>query len=147
MIEFISSLKNPKVTLWKSLKERKGRRESGCFLVEGRKMTEEALASAFPVEAVLVDMVLENINTHKYFHIITTKPAEIEAYITGTLKRGATELHGEGAYTHEGRTVLLTVMKRHEAVLLRRYVKRVDPHAFVLIINTGEIVGKGFLSN
>lgn len=55
MIEFISSLKNPKVTLWKSLKERKGRRESGCFLVEGRKMTEEALASAFPVEAVLVD--------------------------------------------------------------------------------------------
>ena len=42
------------------------------------------------------------------------------------------------------RTVLLTVMKRHEAVLLRRYVKRVDPHAFVLIINTGEIVGKGF---
>ena len=55
MTEFISSLKNPKVALWKSLKERKGRRESGCFLVEGRKMTEEALASAFPVEAVLVD--------------------------------------------------------------------------------------------
>ncbi len=96
------------------------------------------------MKSLLVDMVLENINTHKYFHIITTKPEEIEAYITGTLKRGATELHGEGAYTHEGRTILLTVMKRHEAVMLRRYVKQVDPHAFVLIINTGEIVGKGF---
>lgn len=96
------------------------------------------------MKSLLVDMVLENINTHKYFHIITTKPEEIEKFITGTLGRGATELHGEGAYTHEGRTVLLTVMKRHEAVLLRRYVKQVDPSAFVLIINTGEIVGKGF---
>ena len=55
MTEHITSLKNPKVTIWKSLKDRKGRKETGCFLVEGRKMVEEALASAFPVEAVLVD--------------------------------------------------------------------------------------------
>lgn len=107
--------------------------ETGLFSILGLVM-----------KSLLVDMVLENINTHKYFHIITTKPEEIEQYITHTLKRGATELHGEGAYTHEGRTVVLTVMKRHEAVLLRKYVKQVDPTAFVLIINTGEIVGKGF---
>ena len=55
MLEHITSLKNPKVTTWKSLKDRKGRKETGCFLVEGRKMVEEAIASAFPVEAVLVD--------------------------------------------------------------------------------------------
>lgn len=107
--------------------------ETGLFSILGLVM-----------KSLLVDMVLENINTHKYFHIITTKPEEIEEYITGTLKRGATELHGEGAYTHEGRTVVLTVMKRREAVMLRKYVKLVDPAAFVLIINTGEIVGKGF---
>ena len=53
-MEHITSLKNPKVTAWKALKDRKGRRESGCFLVEGRKMVEEALASAFDVETVLV---------------------------------------------------------------------------------------------
>ena len=55
MMEHITSLKNAKVTTWKSLKDRKGRKETGCFLVEGRKMVEEALVSAFPVEAVLVD--------------------------------------------------------------------------------------------
>lgn len=54
-MEILSSLKNPRVMLWRSLKERKGRRESGCFLVEGAKMVQEALASGFPVEAVLVD--------------------------------------------------------------------------------------------
>ena len=43
-MERITSLKNPKVQGWKALKERKGRRESGCFLVEGFKMVEEALA-------------------------------------------------------------------------------------------------------
>ena len=96
------------------------------------------------IKSLLVDMVLENINTHKYFHIITTKPQEIEAYITGTLRRGATELHGEGVYTHEDRTVVMTVMSRREAVLLRRHVRSIDPQAFVLIMNTGEIVGKGF---
>ena len=52
-MERITSLKNPKVQGWKALKERKGRRESGCFLVEGFKMVEEALTSAFTVEAVL----------------------------------------------------------------------------------------------
>ncbi|MDO4837638.1 MAG: YitT family protein [Clostridia bacterium] len=96
------------------------------------------------IKSVLVDMVLENINTHKCFHIITTKPEKIVEFITVALKRGATELHGEGAYTHEGRTVLLTVVNRREAVLLRREVKRIDPGAFLLITNTGEIIGKGF---
>ncbi len=107
--------------------------ETGLFSVLGLVM-----------KSLLVDMVLENINTHKYFHIITTRPAEIETYITQTLKRGATELRGEGAYTHEGRTVLMTVMSRREAILLRRFVRQTDPAAFVLIMNTGEIIGKGF---
>ena len=54
MTEHITSLKNPKVTTWKSLKDRKGRKETGCFLVEGRKMVEEAAASDFPLTAVLM---------------------------------------------------------------------------------------------
>lgn len=54
-MELITSLKNPRVQTWKALKDRKGRRETGCFLVEGRKSVEEALASGFEVEAVMVD--------------------------------------------------------------------------------------------
>ncbi len=54
MTERITSLKNPKVQTWKSLKDRKGRKETGCFLVEGRKMVEEALRSGFTVTALLL---------------------------------------------------------------------------------------------
>ena len=54
-METITSTKNPRVLRWRSLSERKGRRAEGCFLAEGRKMVSEALASGFPVEAVLLD--------------------------------------------------------------------------------------------
>ena len=53
-MEVLRSLKNPKVQLWRALKDRKARKASGLFLAEGRKMCEEALASSFPIEAVLI---------------------------------------------------------------------------------------------
>ena len=96
------------------------------------------------MKSLLVDMVLENIHTHKCFHIITAQPGKIEQFITSELHRGATRVHGEGVYTHEGREVLLTVVNRRQAIQLRNYVKAEDPGAFLLITNTSEIIGKGF---
>jgi len=107
--------------------------ETGLFCVTG-----------LVIKCVLVDMVLENIKIHKCFHIITSHPEPIVDYITNVMHRGATELHGEGAYTHEGKTILLTVVNRREALQLRRFIKTVEPGAFLLITNTGEIIGKGF---
>ncbi len=53
-MDFITSARNPKVLFWRSLKDRKAREASGCFLVEGVRMVREALASSFPVDIVLV---------------------------------------------------------------------------------------------
>ena len=96
------------------------------------------------VKALLIDLVLENIKINKCFHIITSSPEPILHYIVENMHRGATILHGEGAYTHENRTVLLTVVNRTQAVRLRSFAKEVDPRCFILITNTGEIIGKGF---
>ncbi len=96
------------------------------------------------IKAVLIDMVLENIKIHKCFQIITTTPEPIVEFIVKALNRGATKLDGEGAYTHEDKTVILTVVTRSQAVRLRRFVKEIDPYCFILITNTGEIIGKGF---
>ena len=95
-------------------------------------------------KALVVDLVLENIKVNKCFHIITATPEPILRYIVDKLHRGATVLNGEGAYTHENRTVLLTVVDRSQAVHLRKFAKEMDPHCFILITNTGEIIGKGF---
>ena len=107
--------------------------ETGMFSVLG-----------LALKAVIVDMVLENIKVHKAFQIITSKPDEIIDFITGELKRGATRIEGEGAYTHEDKTIILTVVNRMQAVKLRQHAKLVDAQCFILITNTTEIIGKGF---
>ena len=96
------------------------------------------------LKSVIVDMVLENIKVHKCFQIITSKADAIVGYIVDELGRGATELSGEGAYTHENKTIILTVVNRSQAIHLRKYAKSVDPSCFILITNTSEIIGKGF---
>jgi len=96
------------------------------------------------LKSVIVDMVLENIKVHKAFQIITDKRDEMIGFITKELGRGATEMHGEGAFTHENKTVILTVVNRYQAIKLRQFARQVDPHCFILITNTTEIIGKGF---
>lgn len=107
--------------------------ETGLFSVLGLML-----------KSVIVDMVLENIKVHKAFQIITSKPDEMITFITDELKRGATKIDGEGAFTHENKTVILTVVNRYQAVRLRQYARSVDQHCFILITNTTEIIGKGF---
>ncbi len=107
--------------------------ETGLFSILGLIM-----------RTVMVDMVLENIKVHKYFQIITSKPKIISNFIVTELHRGATELQGEGAFSHEDKTIIMTVITRGQAVKLRAFAKKVDPHCFILITNTSEIIGKGF---
>ena len=54
-MEEITSLKNPRIALWRGLKQTKTRRETGLFVVEGDKSVLEALESGFEAEAVLLD--------------------------------------------------------------------------------------------
>ena len=96
------------------------------------------------IKSLFVDVVTDNLKIRKCFQIITSHPEPIEEFITRSLHRGATQLHGEGVYTHEGKTVLLTVVSRHEAVLLRNYVRMQDPQAFQIITSSTEIIGNGF---
>jgi len=96
------------------------------------------------IKALFVDLVMDNLQVKKCFQIITSDPDPIEVYITKTLHRGATQLHGEGVYTHEGKTVLMTVVSRHEAVRLRNFIRQSDPGAFMIITSSTEIIGNGF---
>lgn len=95
----------------------------------------------------VVDDILDSINMCKAFTIITTKPKEIEEYITKELHHGATHYRASGAYTGEDKTVIVTVCHRMEALRLRKAVKDIDRHSFIIITKTSEIMGKGFRDN
>ena len=95
----------------------------------------------------IIDDIIDSINLCKSFTIITTKPDEINRFITEDLVHSATVYKAEGAYTHEGRTVVMTVCRRSEAIRLRKAVNQIDPHAFIIITKTSEIMGRGFRDN
>ena len=95
-------------------------------------------------KSLVIDSVIENINLCKYFTIVCDHPEPICDYIQNTLKRGATVYEAEGAYAHTQKSVILTVLKRRQAVLLRNYIRSIEPGAFIAITNSSEIIGKGF---
>jgi len=96
-------------------------------------------------KSLAIDNVIENINLCKYFNVVCSEPQTICDFITNTLNRSATICHAEGAFTHEKKYIVMTVLKRSQAVMLRRYVKSVEPSAFIMITSTSEIIGKGFM--
>ena len=77
--------------------------------------------------------------------IITSKRDEIADYILDEHRRGVTVWKSEGAYTHEEKYVLFTVVNSYQAAVIRANAKKIDEHVFVTIINSSEKYGKGFL--
>ena len=97
------------------------------------------------LKSVVVDTVIESLNRRKSFIAVTSSPDQVCDFITHTLNRSATYWQAEGAYTHEPKWVVLTALSRSQAVALRLYLKTADPHAFILVTNSSEIFGKGFM--
>ena len=95
-------------------------------------------------KSLVVDGVIENINLCKYFTIVCNEPEPICNFITKKLNRSATIYQAEGAYQHNKRYVVMSVMKRSQAVELRNFIHATQPTAFIAITNSSEIIGKGF---
>lgn len=95
-------------------------------------------------KSLVIDNVIESINMCKYFNVVCSNPEPICDFIVHKLGRSATVCNAEGAFSHEEKQIIFTVMSRYQAVMLRQYIKQVEPGAFILISNTSEIIGKGF---
>ena len=91
-------------------------------------------------KSLVIDDVIQNLNLCKCFNIICDN-------IINTLHRSATVYHAQGAFSHNEKTVIMTTMKRSQALKLRNYIRGIEPTAFMLISNSSEIIGKGFLTN
>lgn len=99
------------------------------------------------LKSTLVDYVGDSFRTKKCFQIITDHPQPIVDFIVNTLHRGATLEEVHGAYSNAPKTMIVTVLGRTQALVLRKHVHTVDPHAFMIITASTEIVGKGFLKS
>lgn len=98
------------------------------------------------IKSFAIDNFIENFNLCKYFNIICDEPTMICDYITNTLHKSATVSKARGAFTHRNKYLIFTVMTRSQAVKLRNFIRENQPNAFMMITNSSEIIGKGFLS-
>lgn len=100
--------------------------------------------AGFLAKSFFIDSVIESLNLCKYFTIVSDNADTICNYIHKELNHSATIMSAEGSYSHEPKKVIMTVVNRDQPLKLRKFVRSVEPHAFMMITNSSEIIGKGF---
>lgn len=98
------------------------------------------------LKCTVVDSAIESLNLRKVCTIISKYPEQVEEFIINDLHRSATEQKAFGIYTKKEQKVMMTVLTRSETNRLRIHLRQIDPHAFITIVNSSEIIGKGFRS-
>jgi uncharacterized membrane-anchored protein YitT (DUF2179 family) len=92
----------------------------------------------------VIDLTLDGINYERALIIISDKHAEIKERITVSLERGGTYLHGTGMFSGQEKQIIFTVITRRELATLKAMIHLIDPHAFLTVMNTSEVMGEGF---
>lgn len=88
----------------------------------------------------MYEVILNNVNRVSVL-VITNKGEEVNRELTKQLHRGTTMWDANGGYTHDEKTVLLCVTVRGELSRLKKIVKKTDPHSFVSVISTQNVIG------
>jgi uncharacterized membrane-anchored protein YitT (DUF2179 family) len=101
------------------------------------------LVSMYLISAVL-DNVINGFDRKKMLLIVTDKEKEIIDGIHQDLKRSSTLLYGIGTYTGKQKKLVYTVVSLSQVPKAKRIVEAADPYAFMSIIDTSEVQGKGF---
>ncbi|MCY6957545.1 YitT family protein [Clostridium brassicae] len=92
----------------------------------------------------VIDIVIEGLNKCKSVIIMSSKSEKINEYIIQNLERGCTIFQAKGAYSGDEKEVLYTVVDRRQFILLKKYIKEIDPTAFITVNEAHEVLGEGF---
>ena len=76
--------------------------------------------------------------------IFTKKGTEMADAIAFDMKRGVTVIPAKGWYSKEEKNVLMVVTRKTDLNLLLRYVKTIDPDAFLSVSSVMGVYGQGF---
>lgn len=96
------------------------------------------------IESKVIDLVVDGIKNYKTVFIITEKEEEIRHAIIYDLNRGGTCFKGIGLYGGQERKMIYTTVSRSEFIRLRAGIYKIDPNAFINVLDSSEIIGNGF---
>ena len=98
------------------------------------------------IESKIIDLVVDGMKSYKTMFIITDEIDAVRDYILNDLERGGTLLVGTGLYQGNERKMIYVTLDRADMVKLKSNLHRLDPKAFVNIMESSEILGFGFKS-
>ena len=96
------------------------------------------------VKSLMIDVVLERMKMCKAILIVCDDKEPICDFVNKQLNRGATYTPCNGAYTNQPRYIIYTTLTRHEAMQLREFIHKERLNAFMSMLSTTEVFGKGF---
>ena len=98
------------------------------------------------ITSTILDKVLNGFTSKKLLLILTEKEDDIINYVIKDMNRGITALMAEGGYTRDKKRLLYVAVTTSQMISLKTKILRVDPKAFITIIDVSEVKGKGFVN-
>lgn len=96
------------------------------------------------VSGYAIDMYLSGSKQSVQAFIFTKNVDAMADAIAFDMKRGVTVLPAKGWYSKEDKQVIMVVTRKDDLNLLLRYVKSIDPDAFLSVSNVMGVYGQGF---
>lgn len=96
------------------------------------------------VSGYAVDLYLSGSKQSVQAFIFTKKYQEMADAIAFDMKRGVTVIPAKGWFSKEDVNVVMVVTRKSDLNLLLRYVKTIDPEAFLSVSSAMGVYGKGF---
>lgn len=96
------------------------------------------------INGLVIDKVISGFETKIHALIVSDHTPEISQFIHSQLNRGTTFLNGVGGYTLHDKRILSVVLNRKEYMVLKHFLNKKDPRAFVIMNTVHEVLGEGF---
>lgn len=96
------------------------------------------------VTSFATDYFISIMSRKKMFLIVSDDSELLKQEINIHFKTGVTIIHGEGAYTGASREILYCIVHNRDFPALRTMIRKLDPDAFLSILDTTEVWGSNF---
>ena len=94
--------------------------------------------------STVLDRLISGTSSGKLTLIISDHPREIVDEIDKLVDRGSTLLKAIGGYTGEEKEVVMCASSSKEMYAIRKRVHEIDERAFVIVVESNEVIGEGF---
>lgn len=97
------------------------------------------------IEGKIIDIVVEGMKTYKTAFVITEKVDVVRDFIINDIKRGGTCFVGTGLFKGQERKMIYINLDRSDLIKLKNSLADLDPDAFVNVMESSEVMGRGFI--